>query len=93
VEGFPGKVDRESRKGRRLRECQKVTELAPLRAAALVPEEVQEWVRQDREEDVAPELEQALVENVYVRSAERSFAMRLGSPVPTKIVPSAGQRW
>jgi hypothetical protein len=53
-----------------------VTEQAPLGVAALVLEEVQEWVDLVGEEWAAPEPVQVLGENVCVQNVERLLLMK-----------------
>jgi hypothetical protein len=53
-----------------------VTEEAPLGVAALVLEEVQEWVGLGKEEWVAPEQVQDREENVCVQNVERLLLMK-----------------
>lgn len=69
-----------------------MTEKAPLGVAALVLEEVQEWVDLVGEEWVALVQVQDLGENVCVQNVERLLLMKSEPPVPIRIAPSAGQR-
>jgi hypothetical protein len=70
-----------------------VTEQAPLRVAALVQEEVQEWVGPEREQWATPEQVQDPVENASALNAVLQFPMKPEFPASTRSAQNAGQKW